>query len=142
MTLDWWSLGLAAASLIVGAEAGFILAFRLLSDAQCGDCDEKQKEIRRLKGVVDSLVHDRDRQAARAERAERQRDELFMEYQEDAALAREMDAWKRDLDPRLAALTPEQAERLFEKIMESAKPSPVQHYDSLSALIRSTGARP
>lgn len=95
MTLHWWSLGLAAASLIVGAEAGFILAFRLLSDAQCGDCDEKQKEI-----------------------------------------------WKRDLDPRLAALTPEQVERLFEKIMEPVKPSPVQHYDSLSALIRSTGARP
>ena len=95
------------------------------------------KDLRRVKLALTHYIE-------RTHRAETVVADLLMEQAEDDALARELAAWKRDMDPSLAAMTPEQVERLWSAIWTpdpSVQPSPSKHYASLADLVREAGGR-
>lgn len=96
--------------------------------------DATEADLRRVKLALTHYIE-------RTYRAETVVADLLMEQAEDDALARELAAWKRDMDPSLAAMTPEQVERLWSAIWHPVQPSPSKHYASLADLVREAGGR-
>ena len=121
------------------ARACWIVAVEAEQDR--ADAEEQReadaKDLRRVKLALTHYIE-------RTHRAETVVADLLMEQAEDDALARELAAWKRDMDPSLAAMTPEQVERLWSAIWTpdpSVQPSPSKHYASLADLVREAGGR-
>lgn len=96
--------------------------------------DAIEADLRRVKLALTHYIE-------RTHRAETVVADLLMEQAEDEALARETANWRRDLDPRLAAMTPEQVERMWSAIWKPVPPSPAHSYPSLEALVKEAGGK-
>jgi hypothetical protein len=110
---------------------GACCAFQMMTDAECGDCArQKAAHQRTLKAV--------EHWAGRALTAEQRWNDAFMADQEQKAYDRELANWKSSLDPKLAAMTPEQVERMWQGIWHPVKPSPAS-YATIEQLIAPKG---
>ena len=107
-----------------------LAAWQIATEAE-QERDELRRENQRLRKAIADLVMDRAEWQAKAQ----QYAQMLNDVAEDAAMDREYADWKQGIDPALAAMTPEQVERLLAGIFAPVRPSPAS-YATLEDLLK------
>lgn len=111
-------------AMAVSFAGGAVCMMLATMESGCEDCRSRDVELGRLQASNASLLHQRDTLLAVNKRQALLLDDICMDNAENEAMRRELEAWKRDMDPRIANMSPEQIDKLLHDIFEPVRPSP------------------